>query len=94
MILSEFDFEILETLPSAIKDSYFKYNVGVGASAILSEGSYLKLIGTNDEVNFINNVTPQGSTIYGTFSYLESNDMIFKQNIGYQGGAYQLDSQT
>ena len=75
LIQQEFSFDVIETGLSAIKDSLFIDNVGNSASSIYLENSKVKLIGTNDEPNFINNIAPLGSTIFATFSTIESSNM-------------------
>ena len=42
----------------------------------------------------MHNITPQGPTIFATFSEIISFKMTFVDNKGYQGACYQLDSTT
>ena len=75
-------------------DTMFYDNVGARASAIYSDNSELKLLGSDDRVNFFNNISPLGSTIFATFSDIEVNNQEFTKNQGFQGGTFQIDSTT
>ena len=40
----------------------------------------------------MSNISPQGPTIFATFSKIRSSSMDFSENAGYQGACYLLDS--
>ena len=77
-----------------MRDTIFKDNVGQQASAIYLDNSSLLLYGEKRKDNFVHNITPQGPTIFATFSEIISIMMTFVDNKGYQGACYQLDSTT
>lgn len=66
-----------------MRDFLFQDNIGQGASAIYLDNSELKFYGTNSNENFKNNITPQGPTIFATFSNIDSFNMAFDNNKGY-----------
>ena len=71
LMTQKFRLDILETRDSSFKDTVFKSINGNVASAIYLEFSNIKLIGTrfsDDIINFEDNLSISGSTIFATFS--------------------------
>ena len=82
LILDIWKLDLLTTSNSAIKDSLFKNNFGLFVSAILLDHSNLSLIGTNETINFEQNIAYLGSTILATTSNIDSTGMLFERNKG------------
>ena len=72
----------VESKHSSIKDTAFIGTIGIRVSSIYVDNSYLRLLGSNDDVNFASCVSPQGPTILALESEIISKSMLFKKNKG------------
>lgn len=72
----------------------FKDNIGGDVSAIYLTESKLLLSASRDVPNFVNNVTPYGTTIASLNSELGLKRMHFRGNSGFKGGVFLLDSSS
>ena len=72
----------VESKHSSIKDTAFIGTIGVRVSTIYVDNSYLRLLGSTDEVNFASCISPQGPTILAKESEIFSKSMLFKKNKG------------
>lgn len=91
-LYEDFELDLFTTTLSAIKNPEFIDLSGQDCSTIYLDSSILLLSGTDDRINFLRNVSPDGSTIVSLFSWIDSTSMVFEGNAGFEGSCYNLDS--
>ena len=72
----------VESKHSSIKDTAFIGCIGIQVSSIYVDNSFLRLLGSTEEVNFASCISPQGPTILAKESQIISRNMFFRKNKG------------